>query len=105
MPQRENSSCNVICILLVAVVLMMSFASFSHDRSEVYAPLFSEHTHTSSVAHSHLEHQDGTFEHTNLFVTNRQEAARPLADGYAFGIRSRHGLPLERPPESAPPFS
>lgn len=91
--------------MLVAALLLSASFGVLPDHHEVSPPLFSEHSHAGGVVHSHLEHPDGTVEYPQALTANGQERGRSLAGGHAFGVRSRHGLLLERPPESLLLFS
>lgn len=91
-------------MLVAALFLSASFGVFP-GQDEASAPPVAEHSHQADLMHSHLEHPDGTVEYPQAFTANGQEGSRSLADGYAFGVRSRHGLPLERPPEASLLFS
>jgi hypothetical protein len=57
------------------------------------------------VVHSHTEHPDGIFEFPQAVVGNGQGGLHALAEGSISCIRSRHGLPLERPPEPSSPLA
>jgi len=105
MSKRACPPLNILCIMLVAALFLSASFGVFPDHNEASLPLFSEHSHEGGVVHSHLEHPDGTVEYPQAFTSNGQERGRSLADGHVFGVRSRHGLPLERPPESFLLFS
>lgn len=87
--------------MLVAALLLTALLGVFPAQNEAHSPLFSEHTHEGGVVHSHPEQPSGTVDYPSSFAANVDERGQSLADGYVFGIRSRHGLPLERPPEAA----
>ena len=101
MSQLTRSPRNIPCILLVAALFFSAFFGVFPYPSEASGPPVAEHSHDADVVHNHMEHPDGIFETPQLVAANGQEGGLSLADGYIFGVRSRHGLPLERPPESA----
>lgn len=105
MSQRAYSSYSILSLMLAVALLLSAFSVVLPDSNEASVPPVAEHSHEADVAHSHMEHPDGIVEYPQAFTASGQERGRSLADGHAFGVRSRHGLPLERPPESFLLFS
>lgn len=101
MTQRASSPRSILCAMLVAASLLTALSGVFPAPNEARSPLFSEHAHEGGVVHSHPEQPSGTVDYPSFFAANVDERGQALADGYAFGLRSRHGLPLERPPEAA----
>jgi len=87
--------------MLAVALLLSAFVVVFPDPSAASAPPVAEHSHEADVAHSHMEHPDGTVESLQFFAADGQRGGQALEDGYAFAVRSRHGLPLERPPQSS----
>lgn len=105
MSQRAYSPHSILCLMLAVALLLSAFVVAFPDPSEASGPPVAEHSHDADVVHSHMEHPDGIFENPQFFAADEQRGGQALEDGYAFAVRSRHGLPLERPPQSSLYFS
>jgi hypothetical protein len=101
MSQRAYSSHGILSLMLAVALLLSAFSVVLPDSNESSAPPVAEHSHEADVAHSHMEHPDGIVESPQFFTADGQRGGQALEDGYAFAVRSRHGLPLERPPQSS----
>lgn len=99
MEQQTSKPANFPCIILVAVLFFSSvFWVFPHPDDNA-VQLGAGYSHSADVIHSHSEHPDGVIEFPQTVVGIGNSGFQALVDGYISCVRSRHGLPLERPPE------
>jgi hypothetical protein len=91
--------------MLVAALFLSAFFGVYPDPDEASAPLATEQSHEGDLLHSHAEHPEGIVDSSLPFAGSGHAGGPSLVDGYKFSVRSRHGLPLERPPEAASPLS
>jgi hypothetical protein len=91
--------------MLVAALLLSAFLGVYPDPNEASAPMAAEQSHEGEHLHSHAEHPEGIVDSPLPLAADGHAGGPSLADGYSFSVRSRHGLPLERPPEAPLPLS
>ncbi|MBI5519795.1 MAG: hypothetical protein HY916_07025 [Desulfovibrio sp.] len=101
MTKQTGAPRNFPCMLLVAALIFSSFFGLFPHPDEISVPLAAGHSQTADVEHSQAEHPDGIFEYPQAVVANGQGGPQVSADGSVSCVRSRHGLPLEHPPESS----
>ena len=99
MAQQTSKRRNSPCILLVVALFFSSFLGVFPHPDENAVPLEAGLSHAVDVVHTHSDHPDGIFEFPQAFVGNGQGGLQAFVDGSISCVRSRHGLPLERPPE------